>query len=214
MARAHNGQAEIYARWLAFFETYDVLLLPAASVSPFPHAQLFVEEINGEHMPTYMRWLALSYAPTMAFATAAAIPCGVDPLGMPFGLQIAGPRGADRKVLAVAHALEQAFAERAALRRPTPDLGKLTGDLGMNAAISAPQPEAVEAGADILRAGGNAVDAAVACALVQTVVDPIMCGLAGFGSMPSLRPRPWRSYHARLPTVAPRRRRGPTCGKI
>ncbi|HOB67955.1 gamma-glutamyltransferase [Ottowia sp.] len=44
------------------------------------------------------------------------------------------------------------------------------------------QPEAAESGIDILRAGGNAVDAAVACALAQTVVDPLMCGIAGFGT--------------------------------
>ena len=49
--------------------------------------------------------------------------------------------------------------------------------------ITAPQPEAVEVGADILRDGGNAVDAAIACALAQTVVDPQMCGIAGFGSI-------------------------------
>lgn len=49
--------------------------------------------------------------------------------------------------------------------------------------ITAPQPEAVEAGADVLRAGGNIVDAAIACALAQTVVDPQMCGIAGFGTM-------------------------------
>ena len=48
--------------------------------------------------------------------------------------------------------------------------------------VVAAQPEAVEAGVDTLRAGGNAVDAAVACALVAGVVDPQMCGIAGFGS--------------------------------
>jgi gamma-glutamyltranspeptidase/glutathione hydrolase len=49
--------------------------------------------------------------------------------------------------------------------------------------ISAPQPEAVEAGLDVLQADGNAVDAAIACALVQTAVDPQMCGVAGFGCL-------------------------------
>ena len=49
--------------------------------------------------------------------------------------------------------------------------------------VCAPQPEAVEAGIVALLEGGNAVDAAIACALVQTAVDPQMCGIAGFGSM-------------------------------
>ena len=49
------------------------------------------------------------------------------------------------------------------------------------AMIVAPQPEAVEAGVDVLRAGGNAVDAVVACALTQGVVDPMMCGIGGLG---------------------------------
>jgi gamma-glutamyltranspeptidase/glutathione hydrolase len=47
--------------------------------------------------------------------------------------------------------------------------------------IVAPQPEAVEAGAAVLAAGGSAVDALLACALTQGVVDPMMCGLAGLG---------------------------------
>jgi gamma-glutamyltranspeptidase/glutathione hydrolase len=49
-----------------------------------------------------------------------------------------------------------------------------------NNMIVGPEPAAVEAGAAILRAGGNAVDAAVACAFVQGVVNPQMCGVGGY----------------------------------
>jgi gamma-glutamyltranspeptidase/glutathione hydrolase len=52
-----------------------------------------------------------------------------------------------------------------------------------NGMIVAPQPEAVEAGAAVLERGGNAIDAAIACAFMQGVVDPLMSGIGGFGSM-------------------------------
>ena len=51
-----------------------------------------------------------------------------------------------------------------------------------NGVISTAQPEATEAGALVLMAGGNAVDAGIAAALVQGVVDPLMCGLGGVGT--------------------------------
>ena len=62
--------------------------------------------------------------------------------------------------------------------------------------ICAPQPEAVEAGALALKKGGNAVDAAIACALMQTVVDPQMCGIAGFGSLQLYLPK--RGVHTMI----------------
>src|SRR5215469_1623223 len=49
------------------------------------------------------------------------------------------------------------------------------------AMIVAPQPEAVETGAAVLASGGNAIDATLACALTQGVVDPLMCGIGGLG---------------------------------
>jgi len=71
------------------------------------------------------------------------------------------------------------------------------------AMIVAPQPEAAEAGAEILKAGGNAVDAAMACAFVQGVVDPLMCGIAGFGScgiaMPASGFHGYIDFHAPAP---------------
>ena len=125
VAWAHKAQTELYVKFRAFFDEADILICPAASVSPFPHAQLFVEEINGEKMPTYMRWLAMTYALTMALPSACCIPCGVDHLGMPFGLQVVGPIGSDAFVLEAAYALEQALSGNKETARPEPDLKKL-----------------------------------------------------------------------------------------
>ena len=52
----------------------------------------------------------------------------------------------------------------------------------MRGVVVAPQPAAVEVGADILERGGNAYDAAVAAGFMQMVVDPFMCGLGGWGA--------------------------------
>jgi len=72
--------------------------------------------------------------------------------------------------------------------------------------IVAPQPEAVEAGAVVLRNGGNCVDGAIACALVQGVVDPLMCGITGFGSLqiylPSKGVHTCIDFHGKVPAAA------------
>src|SRR6202521_3016227 len=51
------------------------------------------------------------------------------------------------------------------------------------AIIVCPQPQAAEIGLEVLRRGGNAVDAAVTCAFVQGAIDPQMCGIGGCGVM-------------------------------
>ncbi len=74
------------------------------------------------------------------------------------------------------------------------------------AMIVTAQPEASEAGARVLMKGGNAVDAAMAAALVQGVVDPQMCGIAGFGScqiyMPGKGVHTNIDFHGRTPLSA------------
>lgn len=121
-ASGHAAQTRIYRSAQRFFQEFDVLICPAAAVSPFPWQQLYVDEIDGVQLRTYFHWLALAYGLTLIGHPVAVIPCGVDEQGLPFGIQICGPRGRDRFVLGVAHALEQALAGMPETARPIPPL--------------------------------------------------------------------------------------------
>ena len=125
VAWAYSRQAEIYSQFQRYFDDCDILICPTAAVSPFPHEQLTIDEINGEKMPTYMRWLSLAYALTTAVPSVCSIPCGLDHLNMPFGIQVAGPQGSDALVLEVAHSLQNVLEKNELTRRPIPLLDRL-----------------------------------------------------------------------------------------
>jgi amidase len=124
-ARAAASQTRIYRSFQSFFATCDVLISPAITVSPRPWSELYPAEIDGVPTKSYFHWLALAYGVTLAGHPALSLPLGLDEQGLPFGLQIVGPRGGDAIVLGVAAALEAAFAGDAELRRPVPDLARL-----------------------------------------------------------------------------------------
>ena len=119
---AHVMQTKIYKSFRNFFDNFDVLICPAASVSPYPHEKLFVDEINGEKMPTYMRWLALSYASTMAIPCVWALPCGLDHKNMPFGIQLIAPAGRDAQLSEIAKSLEIILMSNKETKRPIPNI--------------------------------------------------------------------------------------------
>jgi amidase len=125
VARAEVMQTAIYHRWQAFFRDYDVIITPSITISPRPWRELYPAEIDGVRTRTYFHWLALAYAVTLVGHPAVSIPVGLDHAGMPFGLQVVGPRGGDARVLAVAASLEAALARDPDLARPVPRIEAL-----------------------------------------------------------------------------------------
>ncbi len=79
-----------------------------------------------------------------------------------------------------------------------PDRTYRTLMMGRRGAVGTNHPLATQAGLDTLRAGGNAVDAAVAIGLSLAVVEPMMSGLGGDGfyQVHSAKTRETRCWNA------------------
>lgn len=111
VAEAYAQRTTLSDRMHRFFEHYDVLVLPVSQVPPFPADQEWPTAINGTPMDSYLDWMRSAYFITVTGCPAISVPAGTTPDGLPVGVQIVAPHGADRRLLEVAAAFETARAE-------------------------------------------------------------------------------------------------------
>lgn len=125
-AWAAGEQTRIFRRFQTIFRDYDLVLSPTVPVTPFPWTQLYLDELDGKRLRNYYHWLALTYDVTLVTNPAISLPCGRDPMGMPFGMQAIGRFRGDLALLDAAEAMEAAWSRIPTLARPRPDLAKLS----------------------------------------------------------------------------------------
>jgi len=108
VARAYAQRTALSERMRAFFAEHDVLVLPTSQVPPFQADQEFPTSINGRPMRTYLDWMRSAYFITVTGCPAISLPAGTTPDGLPVGIQVVAPFGADRRLLEIASAFEAA----------------------------------------------------------------------------------------------------------
>lgn len=110
-----------------------------------------------------------------------------------------GPSEAPGVEARSADASSDGSTESTALQSPT---RRATGSEAM---VASAHPLATRVGLDVLRAGGNAVDAAVATAFAVGVVEPMMAGIGGSGGMLIWLEEEGRAEYLDFYAVAPSR---------
>jgi amidase len=88
------------------FERFDLLALPTVQVVPFPVEVDWVREVDGAPMGNYLEWMRSCTDITMTGCPAISVPAAYTPEGLPVGLQLVAPPGAELLLLQVAHALD------------------------------------------------------------------------------------------------------------
>ncbi len=107
IARAERKRTEVFHRWRALFERYDLVLTPCSPVPPFPVDQNYPTEIGGKKLDNYIAWIAQTFLVSLATLPAASAPAGLTASRLPVGLQIVGPRFAEPRILACAKFVER-----------------------------------------------------------------------------------------------------------
>jgi amidase len=110
VARAFEQRTEVMVRTRELLASYDVLLMPVSQVPPFPADQEYPAEINGREQETYLDWMRSAYLVTMTGSPALSLPAGRTRDGLPVGVQLVAAHAADRRLMEVAAAFEQALA--------------------------------------------------------------------------------------------------------
>lgn len=125
VGRAETAHTRLHERVVEFFTRFDVLLAPTTQVLPFPVEQEYPTEVAGVPQEDYLGWMRSCTLISATGCPALSVPGGFTADGLPVGLQIVGAPRADRRVLEIGHAFEQATGY--GRRRPEPAAAQSAG---------------------------------------------------------------------------------------
>lgn len=124
-ARAESGWSRFYAAFQDYFADIDLLIVPGNAVGAFRLDDGIPKTVGGKPMENYVDASLVRSIITLSGHPVIAIPSGLDHLGLPFGVQVVGPKRGDKFLLEAAAALEDHLQTLPGLTRPRPNLEKV-----------------------------------------------------------------------------------------
>ncbi|MGH8706763.1 MAG: indoleacetamide hydrolase, partial [Burkholderiales bacterium] len=102
------------------FESFalDALIFPTTPLPARPIGQDQTVELNGRQVSTLLTYIRHTDADSNAGIPGVSVPIGLTGEGLPVGLELDGPAWSDRRLLAIAQAVERVFG---ALPAPRPE---------------------------------------------------------------------------------------------
>jgi amidase len=91
-----------------FANKYDIIALPSAQLWPFPAEWDWPKEVADKPMDSYHRWMEVVVPVSLTGLPCVTEPAGFGSNGLPIGIQLAGRRGEDAKLLRLAQAYHEA----------------------------------------------------------------------------------------------------------
>lgn len=92
----------------------DAAIFPTAPLPARPIGQDETVELNGAQVPTFPTFIRNTDPASNAAIPGISLPCGLSADGLPLGIELDGPAGADERLLAVAAAIENVLGFSAA----------------------------------------------------------------------------------------------------
>lgn len=106
--QASTIRSDWYRQLARLFRKVDIIALPTAQVWPFPVEWRWPQIVGGKPADTYHRWMEIVVPVSLAGLPCLSVPVGFGASGLPMGMQLAGPTGADAAVLRLGQAWHQA----------------------------------------------------------------------------------------------------------
>ena len=92
-------------------QAVDAIIFPTTPLPAVPlAADMSTVELNGAQVPAFPTYIRNTDPSSNAGIPGITIPAGVSGKGLPIGIELDGPAGSDRKLLAIAAAVEALLA--------------------------------------------------------------------------------------------------------